>query len=177
MKITDEGPWPHVQLGHSANMKPGDPCVVIGYPTSHPGRNRGLRKSKSFNRQGSCQRRDDWSARFWTSGGEPQLEGTAGGIRRRGLRPARPRRRGHPRRVGHDSQWRDARCRGHTPALSCFVAQWDLLAASKPVDVLDSDPLAEIAAAFRRIAEDSPAHRRGRARRREFANLGDRRWE
>ena len=37
-----------------------------------------------------------------------------------------------------------------------FRKQWDLLAAAKPVDVLDSDPLAEITAAFRRIAEDLP---------------------
>lgn len=37
-----------------------------------------------------------------------------------------------------------------------FRAQWDLLAASKPVEVADSDPLAEVNAAFCRIAEDLP---------------------
>jgi hypothetical protein len=31
VKITDPGPWPHVEVGHSTRMRPGDPCLVIGY--------------------------------------------------------------------------------------------------------------------------------------------------
>ncbi len=31
-KITKKGPWPHVKLGDSTAMKPGDPCLVLGYP-------------------------------------------------------------------------------------------------------------------------------------------------
>lgn len=32
VKIIDSGPWPHVQLGKSADMKPGDVCISVGYP-------------------------------------------------------------------------------------------------------------------------------------------------
>lgn len=32
VKITDKGPWPHVQLGKSADTRPGDLCVSVGYP-------------------------------------------------------------------------------------------------------------------------------------------------
>lgn len=32
VKIIDKGPWPHVQLGKSADMKPGDVCISVGYP-------------------------------------------------------------------------------------------------------------------------------------------------
>lgn len=31
-KITQKGPWPHVKLGDSTAMKPGDLCLVLGYP-------------------------------------------------------------------------------------------------------------------------------------------------
>jgi len=32
VKITDKGPWPHVQFGKPADMKPGDFCFALGYP-------------------------------------------------------------------------------------------------------------------------------------------------
>ena len=32
MKITDKGPWPHVEFGNTADVKPGDVCIDIGYP-------------------------------------------------------------------------------------------------------------------------------------------------
>jgi S1-C subfamily serine protease len=30
LKITDAGPWPHAEMGHSTTMQPGDRCVLIG---------------------------------------------------------------------------------------------------------------------------------------------------
>ena len=32
MKITDAGPWPHAEMGHSSALKPGEWCVAIGHP-------------------------------------------------------------------------------------------------------------------------------------------------
>ena len=51
--------------------------------------------------------------------------------------------------VGKERHRRHAR-------VELFHKQWDLLAASKPVDVLDSDPLDEVMVALRGIAEDLP---------------------
>lgn len=31
VKITDPGPWPHVGIGQSTRVRPGDPCLMIGY--------------------------------------------------------------------------------------------------------------------------------------------------
>ena len=32
MKITDKGPWPHLDLGDSSKLKPGDWVIAIGHP-------------------------------------------------------------------------------------------------------------------------------------------------
>lgn len=34
MKITDPGPWPHVDMGRSAEVKPGDWVLALSYPTT-----------------------------------------------------------------------------------------------------------------------------------------------
>ena len=31
VRITDPGPFPHVEMGDSTRLRPGDPCLVIGY--------------------------------------------------------------------------------------------------------------------------------------------------
>lgn len=33
MKITDKGPWPHVEFGNTADVKSGDVCISVGYPS------------------------------------------------------------------------------------------------------------------------------------------------
>jgi serine protease Do len=39
IKITDDGPWPHAEMGHSADLKRGSWCVAIGHPGGFkPGR-------------------------------------------------------------------------------------------------------------------------------------------
>lgn len=34
MKITDPGPWPHVDMGRSSEVKPGQWCMAMSYPTT-----------------------------------------------------------------------------------------------------------------------------------------------
>lgn len=31
VQITDKGPWPHVEMGNSLRLRPGDPCLFAGY--------------------------------------------------------------------------------------------------------------------------------------------------
>jgi S1-C subfamily serine protease len=35
VKLDGEGPWPPVPLGTAAGLKPGDPCLAVGYPAAH----------------------------------------------------------------------------------------------------------------------------------------------
>ena len=32
LKVTEQGPWPHIELGHKTEIKAGELCVAIGYP-------------------------------------------------------------------------------------------------------------------------------------------------
>ena len=37
LKITDDGKYPHVELGHSGDLKIGQWCIALGYPVSFNG--------------------------------------------------------------------------------------------------------------------------------------------
>ncbi|MDD4269255.1 MAG: PDZ domain-containing protein [Pirellulaceae bacterium] len=34
VKIVEEGPWPHVEMGRSGDLEPGQWCLTLGYPVS-----------------------------------------------------------------------------------------------------------------------------------------------
>ncbi len=144
MKITDEGPWPHAQMGHSATMQPRDRCVLMGYPSKRPGREPWVLKTRIIRPTHTLARRDNWYCGFWTAGHPRSIGGASGG----GVFDTQGRVIGVVS-GGPDDEMRHRR-------VELFGKQWDILAAGKPVDVLDSEPLAEIIAAFSRIAQELP---------------------
>jgi len=144
LKITDKGQWPHVELGSSAAMKPGDRCVLVGYPVARPGRQPWVRETRIIQPTHTLPRRDEWYCEFWTSGYPNSLGGVSGG----GVFDLQ----GHVMGVilgGASDEMQHSR-------VELFRKQWDALAAGKPIDVLNSKPLAEVTAAFSRIAKALP---------------------
>src|SRR5438309_2646685 len=79
LKITDEGPWPHVPMGNSIMMQPGDRCVLIGYPRDRPGREPWVLKTQIIRPTNTLPRRDEWDCEFWTSEYPQSLGGISGG--------------------------------------------------------------------------------------------------
>ena len=144
MKITDEGPWPHAELGHSTAMRPGDRCVLIGYPRAQPGRVPWVLKTQIIKSTQTLAPRDEWDCQFWTSGYPKSIGGASGG----GVFDTQGCVIGVLLGGASDEMQHSL--------VELFRKQWDILAASKPVDVLDSKPLAEITAAFSRIAKELP---------------------
>ncbi|MHC4460740.1 MAG: trypsin-like peptidase domain-containing protein [Planctomycetota bacterium] len=135
MKIKEKGPWPHTEFGNSTTMRSDEPCLVMGYPATRQERQPLVRRAQIDVRQD-----DSWSCFLFTSqcpryggdsgGGVFDLEGRVVAVMQGGW--PRPR---HLR-------------------VELFRKQWDFLAAGKPVDAITSEPLGEITAAFRRVAND-----------------------
>ena len=153
IKITDDGPWPHAELGHSAIMKPSDRCILIAYPAERPGRQPWVSEAQIVQRTNTLPAKDEWYPRFWTSVDDSQLTGLGGGSSGGGVFDLQGRVVGVI--LGGNSLEGKKHHKRHA-RVELFHKQWDILAASKPVEVLDSDPLAEVMAALRRIADDLP---------------------
>ena len=153
MKITDEGPWPHVEMGHSTGIGPGDRCVLMGYPIERPDLQPWISEAQIIQSASTLPMRDEWSSQFWTSGDESQSIDTGGGISGGGVFDLQGRVVGVVLGGLHVAGGKHHRCHAR---IEMFRKQWELLATSKPVDVFESDPFAEITAALRRIASDLP---------------------
>lgn len=139
VKITEKGPWPYVELGKSTTMRPADPCVRMGYPAAHQDRQPLIREGQIVE-----QKDIPWSCFLLTSSG-PTYSGESGG----GIFDLH----GRVVAVHFGAESSDSEIVKHG-RVEMFQQQWDFLAAGKLVDVLSSEPLSEISAPFRRLAND-----------------------
>jgi serine protease Do len=75
VQITDAGPWPHVEMGNSLRLRPGDPCLSIGYgPVQSRERQPSVRKSKVV-----APGTGRWEYRLSTDPSTPFIGGDSGG--------------------------------------------------------------------------------------------------
>jgi len=75
LKITDKGPWPHVDIGDSTWLRPGDPCLFIGYgPVKGENRQPDVRTSSVAERWSS-----HWDHQLDTESGTVFVGGDSGG--------------------------------------------------------------------------------------------------
>jgi S1-C subfamily serine protease len=75
VQITDPGPWPHVEMGNSLRLRPGDPCLSIGYgPVQSRERQPSVRKSKVV-----APGTGHWEYRLSTDPSTPFIGGDSGG--------------------------------------------------------------------------------------------------
>jgi serine protease Do len=142
VKITDKGSWPYAPLGCSTTMKSDDPCLLMGYPVIHRDRQPLVRRGRIVERENYS-----WSCLLFTSSSDQRYTGSYAGASGGGVFDLK----GHVVAVLHGLESSGA---GRHGRVKMFRQQWDFLAAGKPVDVLSSEPLDEISAAFRRLAND-----------------------
>lgn len=75
VQITDPGPWPHAEMGNSVRLRPGDPCLAIGYgPVQSRERQPSVRKSKVV-----APGTGHWEYRLSTDPSTPFVGGDSGG--------------------------------------------------------------------------------------------------
>jgi serine protease Do len=136
LKIADKGPWPHVEMGDSTILKPGDPCVVMGYPVDHKDRQPLVRETTVFERKNEA-----WSIQLWTAAYEGGSGDSGGGVFDR---------QGRVVAVVEGGTIRDEQ--SHI-RVEVHRKQWTMLSSGTPATIQDSDPLKETAAAFDRLAK------------------------
>jgi S1-C subfamily serine protease len=79
LKITDDGPWPHAEMGHSATMGQGERCVLIGYPRTKEGQEPWVFTTQMIKPTQTLARRDEWYCQFWTKKYPGSIGGASGG--------------------------------------------------------------------------------------------------
>ncbi|MHC4736789.1 MAG: S1 family peptidase, partial [Planctomycetota bacterium] len=137
MRITEKGKWPHAELGKSADMKPGEACIALGYPrlyTGRPGLQFDRRPSPRLGRISTLV-----PARwFFTTcpldrgdlgGGVFDLEGQIIGV--------------NNCVIGIGSLYRPDRASAFHPGIEVFQEHWEDLAAGKQIDLLPGVELDE----------------------------------
>jgi S1-C subfamily serine protease len=117
---------------------------------ARPGRQPWVQETQIVRRAQTLPRRDEWDCQLETLGVWPSISGASGGevfdLEGRVVGVL----------LGRTIAVRSAQPEARHARVELHRKEWDLLAAAKPVDVLDSDPLTEITAAFDRIAKDLP---------------------
>jgi serine protease Do len=142
VKITEEGPWPHAEMGNSAMMRSDDTCLIMGYPVTYQDRQPWVRKSRIV------QPQDDPRSYLFTSLGARKYRGEYTGVSGGGIFDVKGRVVAVPQKLLSSG------LAGRR--IELFREQWDFLAAGKPVDVISTEPLSEINAAFGPVANGLP---------------------
>jgi len=157
MKITEPGPWPHVEIGDSTTIEPGDECLLLGYPGLYRGKQTALLKIQRLLGVPRHKRPDGEvvirQSRFVAPGDSPNP------LRVTSFPTAGPLYLGDSgggtfdlegRLVGtHSSGW-DRR-------IELVKLQWDRLVAAKPVERLRSPGLEEVREPFAELLKTLPA--------------------
>ncbi len=145
LKITDDGPWPHVEMGQSAGCEPGTPCLLLGYPNSRRDPGTWAFKTKIIRPAGTLPRRDEWYKQFWTERYPDSIQGASGG----GVFDTNGRLIGVL--LGGNAQQMN-----HT-RVEVLVKNWTTLIANSPVQVVDASSLKDAATKLSRIEKELSA--------------------
>jgi S1-C subfamily serine protease len=140
VKITEQGEWPHVEMGESISAAADQPCWCIGYPTDRKDRTAWVRQSKIAESGDK-----PFSHLVYASKETPLRGGDSGG----GLFDANGRLIG-----SFEGQNPNALGRYHRIGL--FRQEWDFLSAGQSASVIAGPPLAEFVGGFTQIIERGP---------------------
>jgi S1-C subfamily serine protease len=140
VRILDPGPWAHVEMGDSIRLRPGDPCLSIGYGhVTSEDRRPSVRKSSVVAPEGGR-----WEYQLGTDPSAPFLGGDSGG----GIFDAHGRLVAIHRELGGT---RDGIRKPHKhPRVELIRKHWDELNA--PFDQTTATPQATAEANLRRAA-------------------------
>jgi len=140
VRITDGGPWPHVQKGDSARLRASDACLSIGYgPVESQDRQPSVRRS-SVVASGS----DAWEYLLGTDPSTKLVGGDSGG----GVFDSEGRLVAIHQRLGGVGP--DGKLRPHLhPRVELFDRHWEELNA--PFEQSSDSPLAAAEAALKRV--------------------------
>lgn len=142
VRITGPGPWPHVEMGDSTGMRPGDACLFIGYGPAKPlDRQPRVRKTSVARPSGG-----HWKYYLESDPATPFVGGDSGG----GLFDAGGRLVAINTGIG--GEVRDGVKRPHHhPRVELFRMHWDELNAA--LDQANGSPPGAAGAELRRAAD------------------------
>jgi len=142
LKITNDGPWPHVEMGRSAGRDIGAPCVLLGYPKSRRDQDTWAFRTKIIKPTQTLSRRDEWYDEFWTEKFPDSIQGASGG----GVFDIDGRVIG-VLLGGAGQEMQHAR-------IELFLKNWNTLIANRPVQALDASFLEEASTQLIRIEKE-----------------------
>ena len=145
LKITDDGPWPHVEMGQSVGCLPGTHCVLLGYPKTRRDQDTWSFKTKIIRPTLTLSRRDEWYNQFWTEGFPDSINGASGG----GVFNSNGRLIG----VLHGGAAQEM----HHGRVELFLKNWNTLIANRTVQVVDASLLKEASTQLSRIEKEISA--------------------